>query len=131
MMSNSWAKAHPERHRAHKAAWRARNIERAREMDRNAPSNAPPARRRAWLKYKYGISPEEFDALFLLQEGRCGICRVELTLGSKRTTRPYIDHDHVTGAVRGILCLNCNMGLGYFQDDPICISRAAAWVGRK
>lgn len=60
---------------------------------------------------KYGITIQQFEELFQKQEGRCSICK----LSSKR--RLAIDHDHKTGKVRGLLCVNCNLGLGNFQDD--------------
>jgi Recombination endonuclease VII len=40
----------------------------------------------------------------------------------------HIDHDHVTGTVRGVLCFTCNAALGQLQDDPAIIRRAAAYV---
>lgn len=54
----------------------------------------------------YGISPEEYRAIFERQGGRCGICRA-----TPRTIRFAVDHDHQTGAVRGILCKRCNHDL--------------------
>jgi hypothetical protein len=54
------------------------------------------------------------------QGGKCPICR-------KRKAR-HVDHDHVSGAVRGILCFNCNGGLGRFEDDPVKLRRAIAYL---
>jgi len=55
------------------------------------------------------------------QRGRCAICRNTLD-------RPHVDHDHETGKVRGILCPNCNVGLGHFASDPVRLRRAIAYV---
>jgi hypothetical protein len=75
---------------------------------------------------KYGITEAEWDALFTMQEGRCVICAVDLA-----TVKACVDHDHVTGEVRGLLCNVCNQGLGYFGDDPDRLLAAAAYlVGR-
>lgn len=63
------------------------------------------------LRNKYGIEPEMFMALLYLQDRRCAICRVEFV----RT--PHIDHCHETGRVRGLLCGQCNTGLGMFEDS--------------
>jgi hypothetical protein len=63
-----------------------------------------------WRKSKYGITPEQYDAMVLSQEGRCGICECPLT-----ETGTHLDHSHVTGKVRGILCNRCNVGLGYYE----------------
>ena len=68
--------------------------------------------RRAKLKYYYQMQPEEYDLLYQQQNGRCGICgkpQVELR------KRLYIDHDHTTGEVRGLLCNGCNRHLGKFE----------------
>jgi hypothetical protein len=68
-------------------------------------------RQRAYqLKYRYGLSPESWAALFAAQGQECAICKV----GSARW---HTDHNHATGKVRGILCNACNMGIGLLKDD--------------
>jgi len=63
----------------------------------------------------YGMSGwDEFDALWEATEGRCGICRKPLDQDGKDT---HVDHSHLTGKVRGILCGKCNIGIGHFDDD--------------
>ena len=54
------------------------------------------------------------------QGGVCAICRTG--------TRRHVDHDHATGAVRALLCFNCNGGLGQFRDDPCLLHAAALYV---
>ena len=56
------------------------------------------------------------------QQGLCPICRRGLP------PTPHVDHDHVTGAVRAVLCFNCNGGLGQFRDPPDVLRRAAAYL---
>lgn len=63
---------------------------------------------------KYGITLEEYNVLFLKQEGKCAICGVYQKDLSKRL---YVDHDHKTGIIRGLLCYKCNTGLGQFNDN--------------
>jgi hypothetical protein len=81
---------------------------------------------RAWfLKKTYGITAEEHAALFAQQGKCCAIC------GSKepRTTRSWhVDHDHVTGAVRGILCNTCNLLLGRARDRVDILQGAIAYL---
>ena len=68
----------------------------------------------ALIRRKYGITKEQYDNLLQQQGGGCAICgRTEEPDGRKLS----IDHDHNTGDVRGILCNNCNNGLGSFGDD--------------
>lgn len=78
------------------------------------------------LLKKYNITEAEWDAFFTMQEGRCAVCQVDLV-----TVKACVDHNHVTGEVRGLLCNTCNQGLGYFSDDPDRLLMAAAYlVGR-
>ncbi len=71
----------------------------------------------------YGLAPAELAAL-LEQHGTCAICRLP-TWGKRG---PQVDHDHATGKVRGVLCINCNNGLGRFKDDPARLRAAAAYL---
>jgi Recombination endonuclease VII len=72
------------------------------------------------LRRRYGITAEEADLILDRQVGVCAICRV--------APAAHVDHDHRTGAVRALLCFNCNGGLGQFRDDPILLRFAAAYV---
>ena len=58
-----------------------------------------------------------YSELFEMQGGRCGICR-------KYMERPILDHDHKTMEIRGLLCSNCNIGLGQFKDSPEILASA-------
>jgi hypothetical protein len=60
-----------------------------------------------------------------VQHGLCAICRSASPQGRGRW---HIDHDHVSGQFRGLLCNNCNRGIGYFGDDPDIIRAAADYV---
>jgi 5-methylcytosine-specific restriction endonuclease McrA len=61
----------------------------------------------------YGLKPGEYQRMLDAQGGRCAIC------GNKPVTiRLAVDHDHVTGRVRGLLCRRCNRALGLWEGDP-------------
>ena len=76
------------------------------------------------LKSKYGITLEEYNARLLKQDNKCAICG-----GINRSgKRLAVDHCHVTGRVRGLLCSNCNNGLGLFQDNSEFLNKAAAYL---
>lgn len=68
--------------------------------------------RRAWmLRTQYGLTPEAYDRLLWSQGGACAICR-------KTQDKPLdVDHNHLTGVVRGLLCNPCNQGIGYLRSD--------------
>lgn len=71
----------------------------------------------------YGISLEDYDAMFTAQGGCCAICKSEPV-----RRRLDVDHCHTTGVVRGLLCPKCNRGIGYFNDNPQLLAAAAAYV---
>ena len=75
------------------------------------------------LQKKYGITPEEWTAMVARQRGACPICWCALA-----DARASVDHDHGTGKVRGILCSNCNVGIGYFKDDPALLASAIEYL---
>lgn len=87
---------------------------------RGAPRR-PDQRREAHLLKTYGITIEEYEIRLDAQQGRCLICRDELV-------RPFIDHCHKLGHVRGILCQHCNSGLGFFKDNPATLERAIKYL---
>jgi hypothetical protein len=106
-------KADPTKNRDYQTAYRKRN-------------NAAVLKHR--LKHWYGITVEEYNAMFAAQQGRCAICD-EILQGGKKT---HLDHDH-DGAgckVRGILCKTCNSGLGYFKDSAALLLKAAEYLCR-
>lgn len=80
------------------------------------------------LKAKYTITPEQATALWAAQGGSCPICRVRLEDPATAAGDSHVDHDHETGAVRGILCPMCNKGLGHYADDPARLRRAAEYL---
>lgn len=75
---------------------------------------------RAHRKYMYGLGSERYDMLRLAQINRCGICDEPLD----QQGPSHVDHDHETGAVRGLLCADCNRGLGCFKDSPDVLQSA-------
>lgn len=79
--------------------------------------------RRSYLLKTYGLTVEKFDEMFTEQGGRCAVCKSDDPVRSWT-----VDHDHVTGAVRGILCWHCNVGLGHFRDDASNLIAAADYL---
>ena len=71
---------------------------------------------------EYGLTEEEYNNMILSQNNLCAICNKP----SDKTL--HIDHDHATGMVRGLLCHNCNTGIGMLQEDLIILNRAIEYL---
>ncbi len=70
------------------------------------------------LRKAFGISFADYKAMLLQQRGVCAICKKPETATFKgRLTHLSVDHNHLTGQVRGLLCRDCNSALGFLQDD--------------
>lgn len=81
------------------------------------------------LKKDYGLSREKYDALHAAQNGKCAICGTNESLVIRgKKLRLAVDHCHDTGAIRGLLCSQCNTGLGCFGDDPDRVEAAARYL---
>lgn len=108
------ARTDKELDRAYRRAWAKENPERTLAYAR-----------KHYLKKKYGITLEEFDALLEAQGGVCAICDG----GPRPWPNLVVDHDHSTGRIRGLLCHPCNAGLGQFNDNPERLARALEYMG--
>lgn len=80
------------------------------------PDHFTDIRLRSW----YGINKNQYDAMVLLQCGKCKICDLPKKL--------VVDHDHATGEVRGLLCSKCNSGLGLFEENTFNLQRAIGYL---
>ncbi len=83
------------------------------EARRNAGKGISRAnRQRKWqLKFRYGMTPEEMEFMRTKQSNKCAICRKNFV------KTPFVDHCHVSRKIRGLLCSQCNTGLGMFEDN--------------
>lgn len=97
------------------------------ERARANPDQQRAARRRQRLK-RYGLTPEDYDALAEAQGNACAICLEPGDLDAASQHRLGVDHDHVTGRVRGLLCRPCNRAVGILADDPVRADRLAAYL---
>lgn len=102
-----------ERAKKKSADWQKKNPERAAEI-----------RRRNKHKYKvreYGIDFDRWTEMLIEQSGRCGIC-------AEPMEKPCVDHCHDSHEVRGLLCRDCNLGLGHFKDSPERLEAAILYL---
>lgn len=99
-------------------AWRDANPDKTRVINR-----------RAFLKRRFGVTPEWYEQKLASQGGCCAICKNAVS-GDSRFDTFSIDHDHVTGAIRGLLCHSCNTTLGHANDDPERLVQMAEYLLR-
>lgn len=73
----------------------------------------------------YGMTLGDYKALLEAQGGKCAICG---TTNPGKGTRLHVDHDHTSGRVRGLLCNNCNRGIGLLQDSAEVLEHALEYL---
>lgn len=99
---------------------------RSNRKRRTYQSRNPISRLKCNMKTKYGLAFAEYEKMLNMQQGLCAICN--------NAPPPYkrlgVDHCHDTKVVRGLLCDNCNQGLGKFKDAPALLLRAATYLER-
>jgi len=77
------------------------------------------------LRRKYGIGLEDFNKMFAEQRGRCAICERHQTEFARGLV---VDHDHKTGAIRKLLCPNCNAAIGMLGENMVLFARAVEYL---
>lgn len=103
------------------------NAEIAREYRKNNPEKMQNFE----LKRSHNITLDDYTVLLKEQGGVCAICKKppgSTGTGNKGKGTLAVDHDHLTGTYRGLLCTNCNLGVGSFFDDPVLLENAAAYL---
>ena len=85
-------------------------------------------RRNAYLKRKYGVTTEWYEAKLEEQKGLCAICSCDSSELRSRDAMFCVDHCHTTGNPRSLLCHKCNAGIGMLKDNPILVARAWTYL---
>ena len=114
-----WRKEHPEYYKEYHKQYYKNNIEKWKRIN-------PEKHRQSQIKSRFGLSHEDWLKIWDSQSGRCVIC-------GKRFIKPSnacVDHNHKTGKIRGLLCITCNSGLGFFKDDPKLTAKATEYLLR-
>lgn len=115
----AWRAVNTEKLGAYQAAYRAANPEKIRARRASSSEKLKVFRRMR----RYGVSPEAFQLMLLLQKSACGICKEPFL-----EKAPHVDHCHKTGEVRGLLCRRCNVALGLFKDSPELLRGALEYL---
>lgn len=112
-----WRKRNPEKVNA----WRKRFTDRNPDyMHRYREANRPRTKDLR-LQNKYGIDLETFESMVIAQNNLCALC-------DEPMTPPNVDHCHLTGKVRGLLCTHCNRSIGSVAETPAMLQRLTAYL---
>ncbi len=98
-------------------------------LTRTCKPCAGKQQRKQRLKQKFGIDEKQYDSMLQEQGGVCAICGTAEY--NSKNHRLAVDHDHATGAIRGLLCSMCNTSLGGFRDSPELLKRAADYLNKE
>lgn len=86
-----------------------------RKLTKRVLSITKEQRRTSKLKHRFDLTPEQYQILYEEQKGCCAICGKHQSKLTKLKQNLCVDHDHKTGIIRGLLCIRCNTGLGYYE----------------
>lgn len=108
---------------AHRSYMREYHRKRRAAIQADPVLKAKDARyqRDAQLRMKYGLTADQIDEMWVEQGHACAICR-------EPVEKYHVDHDHGSGAVRGLLCGSCNKGIGQLKDDIGVLRSAVAYL---
>lgn len=100
--------------------------DKVRAEEYNKTSERISAKKNTNLKKNYGITLDDYNRMFQEQNGCCKICgKHQQDLKASL----HVDHNHMTGKVRGLLCHHCNVGIGHFEDNIVLLSNAITYLG--
>ena len=125
-----------EKINAYQRAWTKANPEKTKTKRDNYWKNYitknPNANRNKHYKKRYGITVEEYESMANAQNYLCAICGMPETKKRKDGTISIlaVDHDHITGAVRELLCVGCNHMLGNIENRQVSLDAIAAYIKR-
>ena len=128
--SRLYAQNHKEEMKQMLYDWREKNPEKSKaiykkysQSEKGKTKNRKFAKKQRLLSY--GITEEVLESMKIKQDSKCAICGVKISEVARNFA---IDHDHGTGAVRGLLCMNCNIGLGAFRDNKKIMRKAIDYL---
>lgn len=103
-----------------------------REYHLNYTKTHKLQRRHNQLKHKFNIGLHEYDTMLKLQNNSCKICGINQEKHVEIFKKVLcVDHSHKNGKIRGLLCEDCNIGLGRFKDNIYFLSNAVEYINEK
>lgn len=130
----SYREANREKIQAYTKQWRATNSEHVKAYAKSShakEASLDDYQQRYWeknLKAFYKMTITEFNELWVAQDGKCAICKASMSPRGRAKDAVAVDHNHKTGAVRGLLCRGCNHGIGCLKDSPDVLRAACSYL---
>ena len=121
-----WKENHPTADAEYYQANKTTIINRVKVYSKQNPEKVKIWNRRALLKKRYGITPETYDSMLATQNGVCAICGTLPGSGPRECLN--VDHDHLSGKVRALLCQRCNSGIALLGNDFNTYISAANYI---
>lgn len=112
----AYSKLHPEKGKAYMKAYRKANPEKMKDYQH------------IWKIRKYKITVDRYNQMLSSQNNCCAICKNPFVGSGHDQTSPCIDHNHITGKVRALLCHKCNKLLGYVNEKTIIFKNAVNYL---
>jgi hypothetical protein len=104
--------------------WQKRKVSQQRYRELN-----PDVTRNACFRIRFGITLDDYKTMFAKQSGVCAVCGQPETATRKGKVRWLcVDHNHVTGKIRGLLCNDCNQAIGKLHDSAALLESAARYL---
>lgn len=118
---SAYRQANSEKVRAWDRQWKKNNPEKIRAWKRNNPEKV-----RAQGLRRYGLSLTRYEEILSAQNGLCAICKIPAAKAFRK--KLFVDHDHTTGGVRGLLCSQCNFVLGHSKESIEILQSAQKYL---
>jgi len=119
-----WARENPKKHCQNALRWNRTNRDKFNENKKRFAKRHPDKIRNDQLRIKFGITLDQYNVMLANQNEVCAICKKQCQTGKYLA----VDHCHKTKKVRGLLCMNCNNGLGKFKDSTETLTRAIEYL---
>jgi hypothetical protein len=114
--ASSWSTKNPEKRLSISKNWARNNPEKRVVINKKYNETHERSKRDHNYRQDFGLTIEDYDKMLETQNGQCGVCG-STTPNKKGFRNLFVDHNHVTGLVRGLLCHKCNTALGLLKTD--------------
>jgi hypothetical protein len=133
-LKRAWDERNKERVAAYQKDWKAANKDHVAAYAKNymteyqAKSEVQFTNWVRALHRNYQLTPEGFNQLWDMQDGKCAICESLMQPRGRTKDAACVDHNHETNEIRGLLCRGCNHGIGNLKDSPRVLMNAAKYL---